>query len=502
MITHRSWLATLAAAWLLIGVSVPASAEVLSRRLLDVIKSNGEGNINLFKLSGSRPDLSGADLEAFRLDNNGELVFAVDVNEAANGTEKASSQGVTIKSAVLTVVVDGVPHTFSNYWTRTQTLVAERGASTRDTYFTLLGDSGSSRITSSTDSDLYNSDFDANIYFQVDLDLSQATSASLAIVLLDTDVVRGDPEAFYDFSNGFEDIAIVSRQDAELLDAVAAGAQEAPLVLLTNEVDNTPSSALYYPSSTTYYLSAFEDRFPNKGDYDFNDAVIAYRVWFSINSRGRVIGIHAVGYLLARGAAYDADWYLRIPVQTSVSGEAIVKYYSAIDGSEVSDRTYSQSVNGDITLRALQGLKGLLVDPNREYVNTIAGSSYIASPKFSIDISLDQEVNMNQIGQAPFDPFLHVINTNYEIHQAGFSARLNESNNVRNGHNTFIDQDGYPFALVFPDEWAWPIEYEDLGNCYDDFLNFVLSDGSALTDWYRRPNANRTRSAANGYWKW
>lgn len=502
MITHRSWLATLAAAWLLIGVSVPASAEVLSRRLLDVIKSNGEGNINLFKLSGSRPDLSGADLEAFRLDNNGELVFAVDVNEAANGTEKASSQGVTIKSAVLTVVVDGVPHTFSNYWTRTQTLVAERGASTRDTYFTLLGDSGSSRITSSTDSDLYNSDFDANIYFQVDLDLSQATSASLAIVLLDTDVVRGDPEAFYDFSNGFEDIAIVSRQDAELLDAVAAGAQEAPLVLLTNEVDNTPSSALYYPSSTTYYLSAFEDRFPNKGDYDFNDAVIAYRVWFSINSRGRVIGIHAVGYLLARGAAYDADWYLRIPVQPSVSGEAIVKYYSAIDGSEVSDRTYSQSVNGDITLRALQGLKGLLVDPNREYVNTIAGSSYIASPKFSIDISLDQEVNMNQIGQAPFDPFLHVINTNYEIHQAGFSARLNESNNVRNGHNTFIDQDGYPFALVFPDEWAWPIEYEDLGNCYDDFLNFVLSDGSALTDWYRRPNANRTRSAANGYWKW
>jgi len=225
-------------------------------------------------------------------------------------------------------------------------------------------------------------------------------------------------------------------------------------------------------------------------------------VWFSINSRGRVIGIHAVGYLLARGAAYDADWYLRIPVQPSVSGEAIVKYYSAIDGSEVSDRTYSQSVNGDITLRALQGLKGLLVDPNREYVNTIAGSSYIASPKFSIDISLDQEVNMNQIGQAPFDPFLHVINTNYEIHQAGFSARLNESNNVRNGHNTFIDQDGYPFALVFPDEWAWPIEYEDLGNCYEDFLNFVLSDGASLTDWYRRPNANRTRSAANGYWKW
>lgn len=502
MSTYRAWIATLAAGLLMVGSAVPAHAEVLSRRLLDVIKSNGQGSINLFKLSGSRPDLTGADLEAFRVDNNGELVFAVDVNEAANGTEKASSQGVTIKSAVLTVVIDGVTHTFSNYWTRTQTLVAERGATTRSTYFTLLGDSGSSRITSSTDSDLYNSDFDANLYFQVDIDLTQATSASMSIVLLDTDVVRGDPEAFYDFSNGFEDIAIVSRQDAELLDAIAAGAQEAPLVLLTNEVDNSVASALYYPSSTTYYISAFEDRFPNKGDYDFNDAVVAYRVWFSINTRGRVIAIHAVGYLLARGAAYDADWYLRIPVQPAVSGDAVVKFFAAADGVEVTDRTYTQSVQGDITLRALQGLKSLLVDPNREYVNTIAGSAYVSSPKFTIDITLDQEVNTNQIGQAPFDPFLHVLNTNYEIHQAGFTARLNESNNVRNGYNTFVDQDGYPFALVFPDEWAWPIEYEDLGNCYEDFLNFVLSDGATLTDWYRRPNAGRTRSAANGYWKW
>lgn len=498
----KHWLFPWIFSAVLLGSIAQVRADVLSRRLGDVIPSNGNGVINVMKLSGSRPNLTGADLEGFRQDNNGEVVFAVDVNEAASGTEKASSQGITIKTAVLTVVIDGINHTFNNYWTRTQTLVAERNATARSTYYTLLGDSGSSRITSSTASELYNSDFDANLYFQVNQDLTRASAATLTIELLDTSTSRGDPEAFYDFSNGFEDMAIVSQTDAVLLDAIAAGAQEAPLVLLTYEAATPATTAVYYPSSTTYYLSAFEDRFPNKGDYDFNDAIVAYRVWYSINSRGRAIGLHAVGYLLARGAAYDADWYLRIPVSPSVSGEAVVRNFAADTGAEITELTYSQSIQGDITLRTFTHLRDLLQDPSHEYVNTIVGTSSVPSPKFTIDITLDQEVSLNHLGPAPFDPFLHVLNTNYEIHQAGFSPRLGDSANVRNNKTGFVDQNGYPFALVFPDEWAWPIEYEDMGNCYDDFLSYVLSSGTTLNDWYRRPNAERTRHPVNGYWKW
>ena len=63
-----------------------------SVQLTDVIKSNGTGNINLFK------DLTAAELESFRADNLGRLVFAVDVNEDASGTESSTSQGIALES--------------------------------------------------------------------------------------------------------------------------------------------------------------------------------------------------------------------------------------------------------------------------------------------------------------------------------------------------------------------------------------------------------------------
>ncbi len=39
--------------------------------------------------SSKKNNLSAADLEEMRSDHGGSLVFAVDVNEAANGSEKA-----------------------------------------------------------------------------------------------------------------------------------------------------------------------------------------------------------------------------------------------------------------------------------------------------------------------------------------------------------------------------------------------------------------------------
>ena len=76
------------------------SQEISSVVLTDVIKSQGTGNIDLFK------DVTAQQLEALRLDNGGALVFAVDINEDASGSEKASSQGVAIKSVTLTVDYD------------------------------------------------------------------------------------------------------------------------------------------------------------------------------------------------------------------------------------------------------------------------------------------------------------------------------------------------------------------------------------------------------------
>jgi hypothetical protein len=101
-----------------------SSQEITSLRLTDVIKSQGTGNIDLFK------DLNAEQLETLRLDNDGVLIFAVDINEDASGSEKASSQGVAIKSVSFTVDYDdGSQLVISSLdgccFTETQALLAE-----------------------------------------------------------------------------------------------------------------------------------------------------------------------------------------------------------------------------------------------------------------------------------------------------------------------------------------------------------------------------------------
>lgn len=285
----------------LLGMALPTHAEVISTRLKDVIKSNGIGNINLFTPSSPSRVINGATLEAFRQDNNGVLAFAVDVNEAANGQEKASSQGVALDTVSLVVVIEGVTHTFTTFSTQTTSLLAKGTQTTRQAYYTLIGDTGSARITNSSTSDISNSDFDATLRVPVDIDLSNASSARLDITFLTTNQSLGDPESFYDFSNGYEDIAIVSEEDALYLDSLHAGQAEAPLVLPDSLQSDTAGNRIFYPSIQGLYLAAYEDRFPNRGDYDFNDLVVAYKVTLNLNSAGDVETIKASGYLIARG---------------------------------------------------------------------------------------------------------------------------------------------------------------------------------------------------------
>ena len=94
---------------LVIFINICTVNAIDSTSLKDVITSKGVGSINLLK------DISSVQLETYRQGCAGNLIFAVDVNEAASGTEKASSQGITIKTLSLDII-------FSDYSTKSFTL--------------------------------------------------------------------------------------------------------------------------------------------------------------------------------------------------------------------------------------------------------------------------------------------------------------------------------------------------------------------------------------------
>ena len=371
----------------IIMISIASMSAVESLRLKDVIKSNGIGTINLFK------DITAEQLEGYRLNCGGNLIFAVDVNEAANGSEKASTQGVTLKTVELQVKLsDGSDEVYHNFNTQTQALVAPEKSTTRSIYYTMLGETGSSRITGSGIRDSY----DSTLEVDIQNDLSDVISAVLYIELLQTNGDLGDPEAFYDFSNGFEDIAILSSNDANFFNTENFGQDEAPVVIeVFPESVNTSTllsvkSTIYYPSSNTHSTIAFEDLYPDRGDYDFNDLIVNYQVAVGLNSDGAVVKISGESYLIARGAGLDSNFRLRISIDNYVfQGNVLIKRTNPVSLDTVS----RFEILTEIDLLLFESTKTIFTSNDGfAFTNTNLESSFKQGPKCEFTIYLDQPI--------------------------------------------------------------------------------------------------------------
>lgn len=473
-----------------------------STKLLDVIKANGSGNINLFTPFNSKRILNSVVLEEFRQNNNGKIVFSIDVNEASRGLEKASTQAVTIESAVLIFVINNIEYQYNEYSTRTKALVAKKGSTQRKMYSTLLGSTGSNRITSNTYSDINGSSFDSTLSFPIPQDISEATTAKLIINFLETNSSLGEPEKFYDFSNGYEDIAIITNDDAVYLNDLKSGHEDAPLIFPETSVTVQDGGTIYYPSQTGYYISAFEDYFPLKGDYDFNDLVVGYHVSTTIDMNSDIHTISAEGYLIARGAGYNHDWHLRIAMPPSSSGTATVNLYRPDNSDPAPGYPQTFNIIGDIELNLFPKVRLLWKDSSYEGVNTLEKQSLIKGHRFTFTVALDSSIAQSAFDNAPFDPFIYVHDTGYEIHLNDKKPVLAYSNNALHDLTIFHDSSNYPFAQIFPDNWLVPIERTDLGEAYPDFISFINSGNKQNVKWYTRPNNLKVKALSPSLWKW
>ncbi len=468
-----------------------ASAQVTSYTLAGNVSSQGSGTMDLFKPSNNKLSISATDLEAFRLDGDGHLLFAVDVNEAADGSEKADSQAVTLATVELSLVVDGQTHVFTEFETMTTSMLRPEGVATPSSFYTLLGNAGSDRISSDPDSAINASSYDATIKMPVDIDLTNVTSTSLHIVFLDADVSQGDPEAFYDYSNGFENVALISAADAAYLDALAPGHEGAPLVIKEDGAETL--NWVYYPSSHSYYLVSYEDLYPNRGDYDFNDLVVAYQVAVGHNKNSAASVIQGNGFLIARGAAYQHDWHLRIELPETATGSASNSVYATGSEAPLDGFPKERTVLGSIDLPLVESVADIFADGDSTYVNTFEEQSIQKGPRFEFSVMLDNPIPMNQIAAAPFDPYLYVHDTSYEVHLIGKKAVLPYSRNELDGKTSFKDENGFPFAMIIPDYWEPPLAAQDIGLAYPDFIDFINTQGSKSPDWYMKPQKGRVK---------
>lgn len=485
----KRYMTMLLALCLVVGAAFTQSLS--SVRLTDTIVK-GTGDINLLK------DLSASTLESLRAANGGRLVLGVDVNEAANGTEKAASQGVALADAWLDVTMsDGSKRVYGHagaFWTETQALLAPAGTATRSHRYTLLGESGSSRITANGSVQAV---FDSTLKITVPDNIGQAVAAVLHVRFLDPNVKLGDPEAFYDFTAGFEDLALLSPQDAAYLDLVLPSnslfRSDAPSMELSLEGQQTLADAqqppppaaltwLQHPAAGRHEIVAYEDLAPARGDFDFNDLVVAYRYQLGLNAAGMVERIEGTAYLVARGSNYRHDWTLDLPLP---AGTAAASSCTTVDAAGKALACAIGLTDGRLRWEAFKDTVTAFPAPGSvaaSPVNTAPVGSFNRGPKASFTITLATPVVPPAPDEA--DPWLLVRNT-------GQTVRLRDR-----------ASDGYPFAMKLPTEWQVPIERKDMGLAYPELVNFVGSAGRLSSDWALQPVGSLVRNWSEAQWAW
>lgn len=247
--------------------------------------------------------------------------------------------------------------------------------------------------------------------------------------------------------------------------------------------DPTRAYITFFPAAGRQTL-AFEDLWPSKGDYDFNDLIVNVKVSLtrdaSLNwvSADYEIALDAVGAGLSSGLAMrlvDANKQTKANMIASISGAA--------------------SADPDVT-------NGLIIFNNPDelrsqyYTNTDPNQSTTTPDTAKLTI------NFSANDGSTILPDFYIFRSNdrgREVHLPGFAgtaaadASLYNTDDDVNG--TYKTVNGLPWAMELildGTSFQHPNEMVDMIEAYPNFGNWASSGGGSNADWYQTPAPGKT----------
>ncbi|MEA5138118.1 LruC domain-containing protein [Arcicella rigui] len=271
------------------------------------------------------------------------------------------------------------------------------------------------------------------------------------------------------------------------------GNGDAPVTAKDSDKDGIIDSEDNYPNDgskafdnySTPSTVAFEDQWPNLGDYDMNDVVLAYKYQIVTNAKNNVAQVIAKYTLQAAGGAYEngAGVQFELP-----SGS--IKNFSSSTGSEVEG-----------------GQKKVVVILFKNSVkelgawNTIPAQGVVASKSYSFSFDVVDGPSISTFGIGSYNPFIWNNSANfgrgYETHLMGkeptdlmntklFGTAYDNST----GTNYYRTSGNLPWGIeIATDNFKYPSENKMITAAYWYFATWATSGGAYRTDWYSNTEA-------------
>jgi LruC domain-containing protein len=269
--------------------------------------------------------------------------------------------------------------------------------------------------------------------------------------------------------------------------------------------DKERAFSIYYPALFNGSL-AFEDLWPGKGDYDFNDLVLDYRfntVTSPLNLVKEIkldITIRAIGASLTSGFGFQFGGEKLNSNDIRVTGYNIVSdlYKIGENGTEVNQNKPTIIVF-DKASRLLkgQGGTGVNTDPAFPYSEPVTVS-------ILIEVTSGQYTS-DDIGVIDFNPFIVVKeDRGREIHLPDhsptglasseyFGTQQDKSDPASKRY--YKTAENLPWALNLNETFDYPIEKSQITSAHLKFYDWAASSGLKYSDWYKEKAGYRANSS-------
>ena len=258
--------------------------------------------------------------------------------------------------------------------------------------------------------------------------------------------------------------------------------------------DPTQAYIYYYPSQTTLAQLVFEDNWPFKGDYDFNDLVVNYRYTLGLNSQGQLVTLQGDYTIAAAGAAYKNGFGVQLPFPASavksVTGQKTVSNYIQFASNGV------EAGQTNAVIIPFDNHDALVSNPGGAFfINTLNAKDKVQSGVASVLLTLNAPISLNNVSIASLNPFLiSNLRRGYEVHLPGYamtdkgnSALFNTGDDLSltGGRKSFTSNSNYPWAISFTDtSFQYPLETIAITDAYPHFADWASSNGASFLDWY------------------
>jgi LruC domain-containing protein len=257
---------------------------------------------------------------------------------------------------------------------------------------------------------------------------------------------------------------------------------------------NDPARAgeSYYPGANQYGTLAFEDLWPGKGDYDFNDIVLDFRYRLITDANNEVKDIEIDYALRAIGGSLTNGFGMEFSVpSSSVSNVTGTQYFEnniALNGNG------TEAAQSNAVVILFDNAFGVLPNSGTQTVNTNPSDPASIVDSNKVTITFASAMSQSQVAFNTFNPFIYIgQDRGKELHlmdrEPTDLANLNylgtgDDNSNPSSGKYYVTENNLPWALEMAASFDYPVEKEDIVQTYSLFATWAQSSGASSSDWY------------------